>query len=149
SRASRRGRRDRFRIRERDTAHHARQVHGGAVDAGAGGRTMNAERAALRILQAGIITCVLAILPAPGVCLCNAPKELVLVIAATAAAALCIASCTGVEADRIDVLLLGFIVVSVASAGEAGFDRWEAMRALGISVAGAAVFWSARYLARR
>ena len=47
----------------------------------------------------------------------------------------------------VDVLLGGFLVLSLASTLLAT-NGWLAFRALGVSLAGAALFWCARTIAR-
>lgn len=106
---------------------------------------------ASRLIQAGVVACVLAIIPSgvTGMCLCNAPKELVLELAGLAAAALCVYGCSREQIDSVDLPIAAFLVLSAISGTFAATDRWEALRAVGISIGGAAIFWSSRALGSR
>jgi hypothetical protein len=75
------------------------------------------------------------------------PKELVLTTAALAGALLCLASARRLTVFVVDALLAGFLAVSAVSAAFAT-NGWLAFRALGVSLAGAALFWCGRTLAR-
>ncbi len=75
------------------------------------------------------------------------PKELVLSVAATAAALLGLASARRLTLFVVDALLLGYLALSAVSALFAT-NGWLAFRALGVSLAGAALFWCARTVAR-
>jgi O-antigen ligase len=112
---------------------------------------MNAERAAMRVVQAGAIAVVLAALPFKTFDLDRyfVPKELVLGLAATAAALLLLAHRDAHKPaiSRVDVLLVAFLGLSGASAWFA-VNGWLAWRALAISLAGILLFWTARGLAR-
>lgn len=102
------------------------------------------------LLRVGMIVCVLAIIPsrATGICLCNAPKELVLELIGLGSIALLALYRSRIRVDSVDLLLALFLVFSVISGGFAAPDRWEALRAVGISVAGVAIFWSSRVIAK-
>ncbi len=102
------------------------------------------------LLGVGMIACVLAIIPsrATGICLCNAPKELVLELAGLGSIALLVLYSSRIRIDLVDLLLALFLTFSIVSGGFAAPDRWEALRAVGISVAGVAIFWSSRAMAK-
>ena len=112
---------------------------------------MTAERAAMRVVQAGAIAVVLAALPYKTFDLDRyfVPKELVLGLTATAAALLLLAhrDTHKPAVSRVDVLLVAFLGLSAASAWFA-VNGWLAWRALAISLAGILLFWTARGLAR-
>jgi hypothetical protein len=103
------------------------------------------------LLQIGIVACVLVIIPSrfTGMCLCNAPKELVLELVGLAAVAVCIFRCSRLRVDWVDLLLAAFLAFSTISGNFAATDRWEALRTVGISVAGVAILWSSRAVANR
>lgn len=107
------------------------------------------EKAALLVIQLGAIAVVLMALPYKAFDLDRyfVPKELVLHIAAALAALLLIGALRRVTLNVIDVLLIAFLVVSVISSAFA-INLWAAERALAISFAGAALFWSASALRR-
>jgi hypothetical protein len=50
--------------------------------------------------------------------------------------------------DRTDLLLVLFTLVSILSGTFAASDNFEATQAIGLTISGIAVFWSARHLAR-
>lgn len=102
------------------------------------------------LLRVGIIVCVLAIIPnqATGICLCNAPKELILELIGLGSIALLALYCSRIRVDCVDLFLALFLIFSIVSGGFAAPDRWEALRAVGISVAGIAIFWSSRVIAK-
>ena len=75
------------------------------------------------------------------------PKELVLCVAALAATLLCLASARRLTLFVVDALLLVYLGVSALSALLAA-NGWLAFRSLGVSLAGAALFWCARTVAR-
>ncbi|HUR94198.1 MAG TPA: O-antigen ligase family protein [Gemmatimonadales bacterium] len=106
-------------------------------------------RIAAIVIQAGAFATVLAALPYPIFQLdrYTYPKELVLGVAALAAALLCLASARRLSIFMVDALLAAFLAVSAVSALFAT-NGWLAFRALGVSLAGAALFWSARTIAR-
>lgn len=107
------------------------------------------DRLALRILQFGAIAVVLAAAPYKQFDLDRffVPKELVLHVVALAAALLCLVKARRLALGRADQLIGLFLVVSVLSAVFAT-NWWLAGRAVAISLSSAAVFWSARSLAR-
>lgn len=73
------------------------------------------------------------------------PKELVLHLTAALVAALAIGAARRAPVTRVDLLLLAFLLVGLASTLLAT-NGWAAWRALAISVSGVALFWSARAL---
>ena len=75
------------------------------------------------------------------------PKELVLLAGALAATLLCLASARRLSVFVVDALLAGYLAVSAVSALFAT-NGWLAFRALGVSLAGAALFWCSRAVAR-
>ena len=75
------------------------------------------------------------------------PKELALHLTALVTALLCLASARRLALTGVDVLLLLFLVLSVASALGAE-NGWAATRSLAISLSGITLFWIARHLAR-
>lgn len=107
-------------------------------------------RAALRILQVGLIACVLAAAPFPAFDLERhlVPKELVLHAAGFGAACLLLGRARRLALSAADLLLAVFLLLSVVSALAAG-NHWLALRGFGVSLSGALVFWSARALAQR
>lgn len=114
-----------------------------------------AERAALTAVQLGALAVVLAALPYRAFELDRffVAKELVLHVAAAAAATLLIARAArpaaggGVRLALTDWALAGFTLLGAVSA-VAATNRWLAVRALGVTLSAAAIFWSARALAR-
>ena len=106
-------------------------------------------RAAAVVLQVAAFAIVLAALPYNLFELdrYTFPKELVLSTAALAATLLCLASARRLTVFMVDALLAAFLLVSAVSAMFAT-NGWLAFRALGVSLAGAALFWCARTLAR-
>jgi O-antigen ligase len=106
-------------------------------------------RAGLRILQFGVLAVVLAALPYPLFDLERhvVPKELVAELAGFGAAVYCLVRTRRVEITAADVLLAGFLGLSLAAALLAQ-NHWLAFRALGLSLSGALFFWSARAVAR-
>ncbi len=106
-------------------------------------------RASLAILQVGAIAIVLAALPYQIFQLdrYTITKELVLCLAALGAALCCVAAAKRLTVFMVDALLVGFLGLSLLSALLAT-NGWLAFRALGVSVAGAAIFWSARTVSR-
>ena len=104
---------------------------------------------ALIALQAGVALVVLAALPNPLFQLDRFTfvKELVLVAAALAATLLCIGSARKLRVFTVDLAIAGFLALSVLSALLAS-NGWLATRAVGVSLAGAGLFWSARTVAR-
>jgi O-antigen ligase len=112
-------------------------------------RASLADRAALRILQAGAIAVVLAAAPYKQFDLDRffVPKELVLHVVALGAALLCLTRARRLALGRADQLLGLFLLASIVSAIFAT-NWWLAARAVAISLSSAAVFWSARSLSR-
>ena len=108
-----------------------------------------AQRAALRVLQAGAVAVVLAASTYRVFELDRffVPKELVLHGTAVGAGVLCLASARRARAGRVDVLLALFVALGAASAVFAA-NPWAAGRALAVGASGVVVFWSARALAR-
>ena len=106
-------------------------------------------RAALAILQVGAIAIILAALPYQIFQLdrYTVTKELVLYLAALGAALCCFTAARRLTVFMVDAGLVAFLVLSLLSALLAT-NGWLAFRALGVSVAGAAIFWSSRTLAR-
>ena len=104
---------------------------------------------ALLVLQAGATTVVLAALPYQLFQLDRYTfiKELVLLMAGTTAALLCLAGAKRLTIFLVDALLAGYLGLSLVSALAAS-NGWLAARAVGVSLAGAALFWSARAVAR-
>ncbi len=107
------------------------------------------RRAALMVLQVAATTVVLAALPYETFQLdrFTVTKELVLHAAALGAGLLCLASARRLTVFAVDTLLTAFLVASLLSTLFAA-NGWLAVRALGVSLAAAALFWSARTLAR-
>jgi O-antigen ligase len=74
-------------------------------------------------------------------------KELVLLATALGAALLCVRATRRLTVFVVDVLIAAYLALSLVSALLAA-NGWLAFRALGVSLAGAALFWSARTVAR-
>jgi O-antigen ligase len=106
-------------------------------------------RAALRLLQIGALAVVVAAVPYPLFDLERhaLPKELVAELAGFGAAACCLVRARRLELTVADVLLGAFLLLSLAAALLAP-NHWLAFRALGLTLAGALIFWSARAVAR-
>jgi O-antigen ligase len=106
-------------------------------------------RIAAVVIQAAAFAAVLAALPYPLFELdrYTYPKELVLTAGALAGTLLCLASARKLTVFMVDALLAGFLALSAVSAAFAT-NGWLAFRALGVSLAGAALFWCGRTLAR-
>jgi O-antigen ligase len=106
-------------------------------------------RAALVVLQVAAVAIVLAAFPYQLFHLdrYTFAKELVLLAAALAATLCCLGSARRLPLFAVDALLGAFLALSALSALVAT-NRWLSFRALGVSVAAAAVFWCARSLAR-
>jgi O-antigen ligase len=106
-------------------------------------------RAALVVLQVAALAVVLAALPFQLFQLDRflVPKELVLHTAALATGLLCLAAARRLTLFMVDAFLAGFLLLSLLSTLLAS-NGWLAFRALGVTVAGAVLFWSARALAR-
>jgi O-antigen ligase len=107
------------------------------------------ERTALLVLQAGALAVALAAAPYKPFDLDRffVPKELVLHVTALAASLLCLVRVRRIGLGRVDQLLALFLAVGAVSALFAT-NWWLAGRAVAISLAGAACFWSARAVAR-
>ena len=107
--------------------------------------TLFPGRRALLALQIGAVLVVLAALPYPLFQLDRYTfvKELVLLAAALAAVLSCLAAARGLTVFMADALISGFLALSLISALFAD-NPWLAFRACGVSLAGAALFWSAR-----
>ncbi len=114
-------------------------------------KSERAERLVAWLLSLGIILCVLVIVPArfAGICLCNSPKEIVFELVAVASGAICAVAACEFGLALEDFLLAAFIAWSVISTALAPVDRWEAMRATGVSLAGVAAYWSSRTVTDR
>ena len=108
-----------------------------------------ALRAATIVLQAAGVLIVLGALPYEVFQLERfvIPKELVLEAAALAATLLCLSSARRLTLFMVDALLIAFLIASALSTLLAS-NGWLAFRAFGVSLAGAALFWCARTLAR-
>ena len=106
--------------------------------------------AALRILQAGVVICVLAASTYRIYELDRffVAKELVLHITALLVALLTISAFRQTARDPIDRILIAFLLISAVSAAFAT-NVWLAIRALTISASGLGVFWAARVLRDR
>jgi O-antigen ligase len=106
-------------------------------------------RAAFRLLQIGVLAVVLAAAPYPIFDLERhaLPKELVALLAGFGAAACCLVRARRLDLTLADVLLGAFLVLSLAAALLAP-NHWLAFRALGLTLAGALIFWSARAVSR-
>jgi O-antigen ligase/polysaccharide polymerase Wzy-like membrane protein len=112
-----------------------------AVEAG------SAERVALRVMQAGAIAVVLAASTHKSFELDRffVPKELALHISALAAGLLALRSIRRIMLSRLDLLLIGYLLLSAVSTVTAT-NQWLALRAVAISASGMALFWTARAL---
>jgi O-antigen ligase len=106
-----------------------------------------AERSALRLLQIGAIAVVLVVSTYRVFELDRffAPKELAFHATAVLAGLLALGSVARVRRARVDLLLLGYLLVSVASAALAT-NPWAGWRAAAISVSSVTVFLIARAL---
>ena len=107
------------------------------------------SRIAVLVIQVAGFAVVLAALPYPIFELdrYTLPKELVLTTAALAASLVCLSSARRLSVFVVDALLAGFLAVSTLSA-LAATNGWLAFRAVGVSLAGAALFWCGRMIAR-
>ncbi len=106
-------------------------------------------RAAFRILQIGVLAVILAAVPYPVFDLERhaLPKELVAQLAGFGAAACCLVRARRLDLTLADILLGAFLVLSLAATLLAP-NHWLAFRALGLTLAGALIFWSARAVSR-
>src|SRR5690348_7838647 len=102
------------------------------------------DKLALRVLQFGGPAIVLAATPYKAFDLDRyfLPKELVLLLCAAVAAFVVATRLARVSLTTVDLALLVYLVAGVASTLIAA-NPWAAERALAISAAGAALFWSA------
>lgn len=102
-------------------------------------------RAARRILQIGALGAVLAVISGPLFDLdrFQVPKELVLHLTAFAALLVVLSSVRSLSLGVADCLLIAFALLSTVSAFAAP-NGWVAFRAVGITWAGLACFWSGR-----
>jgi O-antigen ligase len=107
------------------------------------------SRVAALVIQVAAFGIVLAALPYPIFELdrYTFPKELVLTAAALAASLVCLSSARRLTVFMVDALLAGFLALSCLSALFAS-NGWLAFRAVGVSLAGAALFWCGRMVAR-
>jgi len=107
------------------------------------------SRVAALVIQVAAFGIVLAALPYPIFELdrYTFPKELVLTAAALAASLVCLSSARRLTVFMVDALLTGFLALSCLSALFAS-NGWLAFRAVGASLAGAALFWCGRMVAR-
>jgi len=112
-------------------------------------RASLADRAALRILQAGAVAVVLAAAPYKAFDLDRffVTKELVFHVVALVATLLCLARARRLALGRADQLIGLFLAVSLLSALLAT-NWWLAGRAAALTFSSAAVFWSARAVSR-
>ena len=108
------------------------------------------ERTAARVLQLGAIAVVLMAAPYKLFDLDRffVPKELALHVTALLAVVLCLLRARRLSLGRVDELLAIFLGLGLLSALFAT-NWWLAGRAVAVSIAGAACFWTARALARQ
>ncbi len=108
-----------------------------------------AERVTLGLLATGAVLVVLAATPYKAFELDRhlLPKELVVHVVATLAAVLCLLKVRRFSLSTADLLLAAYLALSLVSALFAT-NYWLAFRSLGLSLSGAALFWSARRVAR-
>ena len=106
-----------------------------------------AARCSAALLSFGAAAVVLAALPFKTFDLDRffIPKELVLFIAAFGAALVLLRGARRLQVGWVDLCLAGFLLLSLVSAVFAT-NHWLALRAFGVSLAGVAVFWTARAL---
>ncbi|MGH7499200.1 MAG: O-antigen ligase family protein [Gemmatimonadales bacterium] len=112
-------------------------------------RPTSAQRAALTVIQIAAAAIVIAALPYPLFELdrYTIPKELILETAALMAGLLCLASARRLSVMVVDAPIAGYLVLSTLSTILAA-NGWLAFRALGVSLAGATLFWCGRTLTR-
>jgi O-antigen ligase len=105
-------------------------------------------RAARRILQIGALLAMAAVIRGPLFDLdrFQVPKELVLHLAAFGALVVVLRSARSLSFGVVDCLLIGYALVS-SIAAVAAPNGWLAFRAMGITWAGLACFWSGRAIA--
>jgi O-antigen ligase len=108
-----------------------------------------AARLTLWVLQAGGFACVLAAVSPPVFQLdrYTVPKELVLYATAALAGLLCLGAARRLSVFMVDWLLAAFLGVSLLST-IAATNGWLAFQALGVSISGAVLFWTARAVTR-
>jgi O-antigen ligase len=106
-------------------------------------------RLALRVLQLGALAIVFAVVPWREFELDRffVPKELVLHLTAVMAAFALVRGSRRFRLERVDLLLAGYVLLSVVSAVIAT-NGWSAFRAVAISASGVTIFWAARAVAR-
>ncbi len=75
------------------------------------------------------------------------PKELALVVTAGVAAVAGLVDARRLQLTRVDIFLAAYLALSAMSAALAT-NGWQAERALAVTAAGIALFWSARSMAR-
>jgi putative inorganic carbon (HCO3(-)) transporter len=104
---------------------------------------------ALRILQYGAVAVVLVFIR--GAFLNSErydfPKEFVLHLVAAAAAGGCLLRARRLRIDTVDILLFGFLSLGLLSSWLAAENPWLAVRAMGLTLSGLAIYWSSRGLA--
>ena len=112
-------------------------------------RTEPSPSAPLLALQIGAVLVVLAALPYHRFQLdrYTFAKELVLLATALAVSLLIVRRARRVTVFVVDILIASYLILSLLSALVAT-NGWLAFRAVGVSMAGAALFWSARGVAR-
>jgi O-antigen ligase len=108
-----------------------------------------AERTTFGLLATGALLVVLAATPYKAFELDRhlLPKELVVHVVATLAATLCLLRVRRFPLVTVDLLLLVYLGLSLVSTLFAT-NLWLGFRSLGLSLSGAALFWSARRVAR-
>ncbi|HEX6133860.1 MAG TPA: O-antigen ligase family protein [Longimicrobiales bacterium] len=106
-----------------------------------------AERRALRVLQLGALAAVLVAMTWKQFELDRffVPKELVLHATAFTGGMLALRAIGRLRFTRVDLLLIGFLILSAASAVGAA-NGWAAVRALALTASGVVIFWTARAL---
>ena len=104
-------------------------------------------RMALRVMQAGFVAVVLAVVTTEAFELDRffVPKELALHLTACVAGLLALGAVRRVRPARVDAWLVSFLVAGALSTLFAQ-NGWLGLRALAVSVSGAALFWTARGL---
>ena len=106
-------------------------------------------RSSRRLLQAAAPLIVLIAMPGPVFELDRylVPKELILHLGAFGAALLALRHARRLPLATVDLPLIGFALLSLISAVLAT-NPWLALRATGVTVAGLAIFWTTRAIAR-
>jgi O-antigen ligase len=104
----------------------------------------------LYLLGIGLLACMAILIPQPvlGLDQFYYPKEFALSLFACGAAAACAVRARELTVRPIDLALIGFLAWS-ALACLSATNPWWALRALGVTVAGLAIFWVADSLRRR